>query len=350
MARMTPGGPGLRYDAFGRARPVCGCGRPRAKGAVAVEGGAAPAVETQALTRRFGPRVACNEITLAVPRGGIFALLGRNGAGKSTFVKMLVGLIRPSSGAARVLGHPAGSIAARRRFGFLPEHFRYPEWATATEVLAFHAALADLAPERRHGRIAAVLDLVGLADDAGRVVGGFSKGMQQRLGIACAVLDDPPLVFLDEPTSALDPVGRREVRELLVRLRGDGKTVFLNTHLLSEVELVADRVAVIRAGCLVASGSVAEFRQSTVEAEVRLAAADDAAIASLAACGAILERTPEPGGLVAVRLALADGVGLPAVAAAVVGAEGRLYGLAARRRSLEDVFIALVAGDPGEAT
>lgn len=311
-------------------------------------GEGASAVETQALSRRFGRRVACHEITLTVPRGGIFALLGRNGAGKSTFVKMLVGLIRPTSGSARVLGHPAGSIAARRRFGFLPEHFRYPEWATAAEVLGYHAALAGLAPERRHGRIAAVLDLVGLADDASRLVGGFSKGMQQRLGIACAVLDDPPLVFLDEPTSALDPVGRREVRELLMRLRAGGKTIFLNSHLLSEVEMVADRVAIIRAGELVASGPVPEFRQSTVEAEVRVAEDDGAAIGALAACGPIVAQEREPGGMLLVRLALPEAGGLPSVAAAVVGAGGRLYGLAARSRSLEDVFIGLVAGDPGE--
>lgn len=305
-------------------------------------------METQALTRRFGSRTACAAVTLTVPRGGVFALLGRNGAGKSTFIKMLVGLIRPSSGAASVLGHPAGSLAARRVFGFLPELFRYPEWASAVEVLDFHATLAALPATRRRGRIAAVLDQVGLAGDARRLVGAFSKGMQQRLGLACALLADPPLVFLDEPTSALDPVGRREVRGLIERLRADGKTVFLNTHLLSEVELVADHVAIMHAGRLVASGAVADFRQNALEVVVRVAATDAAAEAALAAFGRVLERTGEPGGLVRWRLALPDGAGPPEVAAAVVGAGGRLHGLAVGRRSLEDVFVGLVGAEGGE--
>ena len=311
-----------------------------------MSGGAGPlAVETSGLSRYFGPRVGCTDITLAVPQGGIFSLLGRNGAGKSTFVKMLVGLIRPTSGTAQVMGHPAGSLAARRCIGFLPELFRYPDWATGSEVLEFHAALAGMAPVRRHGRIAAVLDLVGLRDDARRLVSGYSKGMQQRLGIACAMLADPPLVFLDEPTSALDPVGRREVRDLLLRLRDEGKTIFLNTHLLSEVEMISDRVAVIRSGRLVATGAVSDFRDTAEEAEVRIAPDDGPAAAALAACGRILERAPEGAGRVRIRLALAGGRGLADVADAVVRAGGRLHGLQSRGRSLEDVFIGLVAPD-----
>lgn len=174
-------------------------------------------------------------------------------------------------------------------------------------------------------------------------MGGYSKGMQQRLGIACALLDDPPLVFLDEPTSALDPLGRREVRALLVRLRAAGKTIFLNSHLLGEVEGVADRVGVIRAGRLVAAGPLAELLDSTVEAEVHLAAADDAALAALRACGTILALEPVAGGLLRVRLAMAGRSALPTVAEAVVRAGGRLCGLQARSRSLEDVFVDLVA-------
>jgi len=316
----------------------------------------APAVETRNLTRYFGAKVGCAGITLTVPRGGIFALLGCNGAGKSTFVKMLVGLIRPTSGDARVMGLPAGDIDARRRIGFLPENFRYPEWATGSEVLGFHAALAGMAPVRRRGRIAAVLDLVGLREDARRLVGGYSKGMQQRLGIACAILDDPPLVFLDEPTSALDPLGRREMRELLLRLRAEGHTVFLNSHLLSEIEMISDRVAVIRSGRLVADGPLEELLDASLEAEVRVAADDRAALEALAACGRILARDVAEGGLLRVRLALAGRSAVPGVAEAVVRAGGRLFGLQARSRSLEDVFIELVAegpaaaGGPGEGT
>lgn len=317
--------------------------RRRGEGAAAPLGDEGPAVETRQLTRRFGGAGGCADVSLTVPRGGIFALLGCNGAGKSTLVKLLVGLLRPTSGEARVLGRPAGDIEARRLLGFLPEHFRYPEWATGVEVLAFHAALAGMPHVRRRGRIAAVLDLVGLGEAARRLVGGYSKGMQQRLGIACALLDDPPLVFLDEPTSALDPLGRREVRALLVRLRAAGKTIFLNSHLLGEVEGVADRVGVIRAGRLVAAGPLAELLDSAVEAEVHLAAADDAALAALRACGTILAREPVAGGLLRVRLAMAGRSALPTVAEAVVRAGGRLYGLQARSRSLEDVFVDLVA-------
>ena len=302
-----------------------------------------PAVETRDLTRYFGRKAGCDRITLTVPRGGIFGLLGCNGAGKSTFVKMLMGLIRPSGGVARVLGFRAGDIEARRLIGFLPENFRYPDWATGAEVLGFHAELAGLATARRRARIATVLALVGLRDDGGRLVGGYSKGMQQRLGLACAILADPPLIFLDEPTSALDPLGRRQVRALLVGLRAEGKTIFLNSHLLSEVEMISDRVAVIRAGRLVASGTLEALLDTSLEADVRIAADDQVALAALAGCGRVLATEAALGGLLRVRLALSDRAAVPGVAAAVVGAGGRLYGLQAKSRSLEDVFIELVA-------
>jgi ABC-2 type transport system ATP-binding protein len=303
-----------------------------------VVGSDAAPVETRGLTRRFGSKLACDGLTLRVPRGGIFGLLGCNGAGKSTIIKMLMGLIRPSSGEARVLGAPPGDLSARAHLGFLPENFRYSEWATGAEVLAFHAALARVPGVRRRGRIAFVLDMVGLRDDGRRLVGTYSKGMQQRLGIACALLADPPLLFLDEPTSALDPLGRREVRELLVRLRAEGKTLFL-----SEVEMVADRVAVIRAGRLVASGTLDELLNAQLEAEVQVGADDPAAVAAVAARGRVVGREQLPGGLVRLRLQIAGRGEVPALAEAVVRAGGRLHGLQARSRSLEDVFVDLVA-------
>jgi ABC-2 type transport system ATP-binding protein len=300
-----------------------------------------PALRSRGLTRFFGGQAACRDVTLDVPRGCIFGLLGCNGAGKSTFVRMVVGLCRPSSGEAAVLGIPAREPEARRLLGFLPEHFRYPEWATGAEVLDFHAVLLHVAPLRRRARIAALLDRVGLAAAGRRRVGGYSKGMQQRLGLAVAMLGDPQLLLLDEPTSALDPLGRREVRELLLGLRAEGRTVFLNSHLLSEVEQVADRVAIIRGGEVVADGAPDDLADGGPEAEVEVRRDDAAALAALDAGGRILGREEQPGGLVRVRVALRTREAAPDLAAAVVGAGGRLHGLQVRSRSLEDIFVDL---------
>ncbi|WP_271749483.1 ABC transporter ATP-binding protein, partial [Cohnella sp. JJ-181] len=198
-------------------------------------------------------------VTLQVPEGCIFGLLGPNGAGKSTFVKMLAGLHRPDSGRASVLGMPLGRPEARRKLGYLPELFRFQDWLTPAEVLRFHGQLGGLRTRETRtpafrGRIRDILELVGLSEAADRRVGGFSKGMQQRLGLAAALLMDPQLVILDEPASALDPVGRHEIRSLLKRLRSQGVTVFLNTHLLEDVEELCDEAAFLFEGELLASG------------------------------------------------------------------------------------------------
>lgn len=301
------------------------------------------AIRTEALTRRFGRTIACDAITLAVPAGDIFSLLGRNGAGKSTFVKMLVGLISPSAGQARVLGRPPGDLAVRRRLGYLPENFRYADWATGAEVLAFHAALAGIEPVRRRGRIADALDRVGLLADGGRLVRGYSKGMRQRLGLAVALLGTPPLLFLDEPTSALDPLGRREVRELLVDLKARGCTIFLNSHLLSEVEMVSDGVAVMRDGRVVAAGSLRSLLDSALEIDVRVGRGDAAALRVVRATGRVAAELAEPDGSLRLRIAPARREEVPALAEAVIRAGGRLHGLTARSRSLEDLFVELVA-------
>jgi ABC-2 type transport system ATP-binding protein len=215
------------------------------------------ALSATAVRKRYGSTEALKGIDLEVGEGELVGLLGPNGAGKSTFVKIVCGLVRPTDGAARVYGEPAGSIAAGAALGYLAELFRFPDWATADEVLALHQRLA-----RSHGGAgerARLLDDVGLAGEAQRRVGTMSKGMQQRLGLAQAMIGTPRLLLLDEPTSALDPAGRRLVRELLERLRERGVAVLLNSHLLSEVELVCDRVAIIAKGTLVAAGTPAEL-------------------------------------------------------------------------------------------
>lgn len=214
------------------------------------------AIETIGLAKRYRSATALTDLTLTVRRGEIFGFLGPNGAGKTTAVKLLLGLTRPTSGAGEVLGAPLGDRAVRRRIGYLPELFRYQEWLDAREVLAFHARLLGLTMTERRDEIERVLSIVGLSARARDRVGTYSKGMQQRLGLAVALLGAPVLIFLDEPTSALDPLGRHDVRVLIERLRENGTTVFLNSHLLTEVERVCDRIAVVDRGKVVAEGSL----------------------------------------------------------------------------------------------
>jgi ABC-2 type transport system ATP-binding protein len=215
------------------------------------------ALAVAGLEKRYGAVRALDGIDLEVGEGELFGLLGPNGAGKSTLVKIACGLVRASSGSATICGAPAGSAPARRALGYLAELFRFPEWQSADEVLALHQRLAGSHDGERER--AELLDLVGLAEARRRRVAAMSKGMQQRLGIAQALVGSPRLLLLDEPTSALDPAGRRDVRVLLERLRERGVSVLLNSHLLSEVELVCDRVAIISHGRVVAAGRADEL-------------------------------------------------------------------------------------------
>jgi ABC-2 type transport system ATP-binding protein len=209
------------------------------------------------LCKSYGSTEALRGVSLEVREGELFGLLGPNGAGKSTLVKIACGLVRPTSGSASVAGARAGSSDAQRALGYLAELFRFPDWLSADELLVLHQRLAESsggAQER-----ARLLELVGLTEFAERRVGAMSKGMQQRLGIAQAMVGSPRVLALDEPTSALDPAGRRMVRRLLEELRSRGVSVLLNSHLLSEVELVCDRVAIIDRGEVVAAGTPAEL-------------------------------------------------------------------------------------------
>jgi ABC-2 type transport system ATP-binding protein len=211
---------------------------------------------TNRLTKRYAANRGCTDITLSVEQGRIFGLLGPNGAGKSTFVKMLVGLLAPTSGEASLLGLPLGHPEGRRKLGYLPELFRYPDWLTADEVVRYHARLSGMETAGLESRIESVLMEVGLGGVGKRRVKQFSKGMQQRLGLGCALVHEPDFVILDEPSSALDPIGRYEVRHLLEKLRSQGKSVFLNTHLLEDVEALCDEVAFLHEGTLRALGSL----------------------------------------------------------------------------------------------
>lgn len=223
----------------------------------------APVIETDELRKQFGRIVALAGLTMTVQRGEVFGFLGPNGAGKTTAVKLLLGLSKPTAGAGTVLGAPMGDLDTRQRIGYLPELFRYQGWMTAREVLALHCELARLPRSIRSAGIDEALELVGLAGRSNDRVETFSKGMQQRLGLGVALLGTPDLVVLDEPTSALDPVGRQDVREIIASLRARGVTVFLNSHLLTEVERVCDRVAIVDRGRVVAELAMADVRRES---------------------------------------------------------------------------------------
>ncbi len=220
----------------------------------------AAALAVRGLAKRYGPIEALAGVDLEVGEGELVGLLGPNGAGKSTLVKIACGLVRASAGTAQVCGAPAGSLKARRSLGYLAELFRFPGWYSADELLELHQRLAG--SRRGTAERTELLDLVGLSDARDRRIEAMSKGMQQRLGVAQALVGSPPLLLLDEPTSALDPVGRRTVRTLLEELRRRGVSVLLNSHLLSEIELVCDRVAILLHGRLVAEGSPAELARA----------------------------------------------------------------------------------------
>jgi ABC-2 type transport system ATP-binding protein len=298
--------------------------------------GAGVAAECCDVRKRFRQTAALQGVTLEVPRGSIFGFLGPNGAGKSTLVKILTGLVHADSGAVRVLGGRPGSRATQRGVGYLPEHFRFPGWLTGRELLGFHGRLLGVAVDSDQ-----LLTLVGLADAMDRRVSELSKGMQQRLGLAQALVGQPRLVFLDEPTSALDPLGRIDVRDVLLHLKDRGTTVFLNSHLLTEVEKICDRVAVIDRGSVVAQGSMDDLLQGPVaRVEVGELSREraDAVIVALAAAGA--SRATYGDGELAVPVASREE--LPRVVATIVGLGVPVYEAGLVRRSLEDAFVQLV--------
>jgi ABC-2 type transport system ATP-binding protein len=279
-----------------------------------------PALAVIDLRKRYGAIEALRGVDLHVEAGELFGLLGPNGAGKSTLVKIACGLVRPSGGRAEIAGAPAGSLPAQRALGYLAELFRFPDWLSADELLAHHQRLAG--SEGGTAERAELLALVGLAEAAQRRVGTMSKGMQQRLGIAQAMVGSPRVLLLDEPTSALDPAGRRTVRRLLEELRGRGVAVLLNSHLLSEVELVCDRVAIIARGEVVAAGTPAELsRPRGVEVET------------------------------ASGSRLFEGAGredAPRIVRELVAAGEPVYGVRVLRSSLEDEYLEAVGGDEAE--
>jgi len=294
-----------------------------------------PAIQTVNLSKNFGRTVALAGLSMTVPRGDVFGFLGPNGAGKTTSVKLLLGLLKPTSGQASLLGRPIGDLNTRRRIGYLPELFRYQGWLSAKEVLALHCELAPLPRSSWKDEITTALDTVGLTDRANDRVSTFSKGMQQRLGLAAALLGEPELVFLDEPTSALDPVGRHDVREIIRGLTSRGTAVFLNSHLLSEVEQVCDRVAVVDHGRVIASGTMDDLLSGTT-VRVRATGLSQAGRNKLSDFG----RVDDEGDQLTFNNLNPDRV--PDLVAAIVAMGARVYEVAPRHQTLEDRFLQLL--------
>ena|SRR5579859_847281 len=317
-------------------------------------------IETSGLRKQYGPKLAVADLTLQVPRGEVFGFLGPNGAGKSTSVKMLLGLVTPSKGSASVLGRPPAHPAAMARIGFLPEHFRFHEWLHADELLDLHGRLYGMDRSSRRRRIAEVLEQVGLAENAHRQLAGFSKGMLQRIGLAQAMLNRPDLIILDEPTSALDPFGRMLVRRIIHDLKDQGTTVFLNSHLLGEVEATCDRVSFIKEGRVVSMLSLHELDAAELQVSVsvegwtpELAAQIGSLPGLVIASASSVDVLPDAhvarnGAAVAdttrttIDLLVAESEQVPVIAERIIASGARLYSLTPRHVSLEERFLEIM--------
>jgi ABC-2 type transport system ATP-binding protein len=296
-------------------------------------------IDTHGLRKEFGEKVAVADLTLQVRPGEVFGFLGPNGAGKTTSIKMLLGLIKPTAGQATLLGKPLGDREARAKIGYLPEHFRFHEWLRADEFLELHGSLYGLTAAERAKLIPDLLKLVGLEQRAKTKLAAFSKGMLQRIGLAQALLNSPSLVFLDEPTSGLDPLGRRLVRDIITHLKGEGTAVFLNSHLLSEVELTCDRVAFIREGTIVRSASVAELEEGNLELTLRVGQPTPELLQGLAA---FTNGTPPEQVNGRIQLSLSHEERIPQLVNWLVQQGHTLYELSPHHLSLEDRFLQII--------
>ncbi len=295
--------------------------------------------------RHWGRRLrALDGVSLEVRRGEVFGLLGANGAGKTTLMKVLLGLARPTGGAATLRGADPRRPAARLRTGYLPEGHRFPGYLTGEAALRLFGRLAGVPEAALDGRIPELLARVGLGDRGRDRVGRYSKGMTQRLGLACALIDEPDLLFLDEPTDGVDPVGRRHIRDILLATRALGTTIFINSHLLSEVERTCDRVAILHRGRIVREGAVRDLTATSKRFRVRLA--DAAEVPARLLADAALTVAANNG---ALEVEVPDLEALNRLVDRLRGDGLLIAEITPVRAALEDVFIEVVGGDEGDA-
>lgn len=302
----------------------------------------APAIQTNQLRKVFGEYAAVKGLTLQVEQGEVFGFLGPNGAGKTTSIKMLLGLVNPTSGDGMLLGAPLGDRASLGRIGFLPEHFRFQEWLTAGEFLHLHGQLLNMEAHHLKHRIDELLERVSLTEFRRRQLRTFSKGMLQRIGLAQALLNRPALVILDEPTSGLDPVGRRLVRDIIHDLRAEGTSVFLNSHLLSEIEVTCDRVGFIRHGEVVRILEMASLDTHKSSVTIRALGVSAETLAGLAQWGRDVQAEGER-----ITLNIQNETALPEINRYLVAQGVDVFALTPNRVSLEEIFIETVGKDGG---
>jgi ABC-2 type transport system ATP-binding protein len=293
-------------------------------------------IETRELRKEYAKLPALKGVSLNVEKGHVYGLLGPNGAGKTTLIKILLGIVRKTAGDAALLGAPAGTVDVRRRVGYLPEDHQFPGYHTGYSLLDFSGAMYGMPRDDRRRKIPEMLGLVGIAGAAQKKIKSYSKGMKQRLGIAQALLHEPDLIFLDEPTDGVDPVGRREIRELMARLKDRGQTIFLNSHLLGEVELICDRVAILRRGELVREGTIADLTERKGLYELRLAPGQTFPADEIRKLGFTVDQVGD-----VWQVALPDDRTIDPVVQLIAAAGLGLRHLVEKKSSLEDVFMAV---------
>jgi ABC-2 type transport system ATP-binding protein len=306
-------------------------------------------IHADRITKIFNPRgkgavTALSELSLDVREGEIFGLLGPNGAGKTTFIKVLLEIVAPTAGSANMLGEPIGSAPAKARVGYLPENHRYPDFLTGAQVLRYFGKLSGMSGAELERRIDDRLRLVGMEQWKNTKIRKYSKGMLQRVGLAQALINDPQLVMLDEPTDGVDPLGRKEIRDMLARLRDAGKTVFLNSHLLSEVELICDRVAILNKGKLVRIGTVRELTttENTYRVGIRGALPEPLRLQWEATRTGMREENGE------LVFFLADVDALNGVIDQLRAAGVTITSVSEKRQSLEDMFIDIISREEAQ--
>jgi len=301
-------------------------------------------LETVELEKRYGKIQALNGVTLNVKEGEIYGLLGQNGAGKTTLIKIALGIIRGWNGKVTLLGQPAGTASVRARVGYLPEDHRFPDYHTGYSLLDFYGELLGVPSATRSKRIPQMLESVGIADRMKYKIRTYSKGMKQRLGIAQALMHEPDVIFLDEPTDGVDPVGRRDIREMLQTLKKRGVTVFINSHLLGEVELICDRVAIMRKGQLIREGSVTALTSQKGRFLIGLAPGQAFPIEDARSIGYEVAPLGERW-----EVQLLEGQSIDPILALLHGKGMNLRHLVEKRQTLEELFMQSHGEGPGRA-